>query len=144
MKVFLDTNVLVSAFAARGLCADLLRLLLANHEILTGEVNLVELRRILARRFKAPDDLVEEIEGILRDHSVVPKPKATLSLKVRDADDAWVLASAVAGAADLLVTGDKDLLVLARRAPLPIVTPRDAWMLLRQDENPPSPHLEPL
>lgn len=134
MKVFLDTNVLVSAFAARGLCADLLRLLLAEHEIMTGEVNLVELRRILARRLKAPDDLIEEIEGLLRDQSVIPKPKATLPLKVRDADDAWVLASAVAGGADLLVTGDQDLLVLARRAPLPIVTPREAWFLLRRDE----------
>ena len=39
MKVFLDTNVLIIAFATRGLCADLMRLLLTEHELLTGEVN---------------------------------------------------------------------------------------------------------
>ncbi len=40
MKVFLDTNVLVSAFTTRGLSADLFRLVVAEHELLTGEVNL--------------------------------------------------------------------------------------------------------
>ena len=131
MRVFLDTNVLISAFAARGLCADLMRLLLAEHDVLTGEVNLVELRRVLTKRFKVPAAQVDVIEQLLRDQTVIPKPAALLSLKVRDADDAWVLASAVAGDADLLVSGDQDLLVLAARAPLPILSPRDAWSRLR-------------
>lgn len=38
MRVFLDTNVLVSAFATRGLCADLMRHVLAEHDLITGEV----------------------------------------------------------------------------------------------------------
>ena len=132
MRVFLDTNVLISAFAARGLCADLMRLLLAEHDVLTGEVNLTELRRVMLKRFKATAAQVDVIEQLLRDQTVIPKPAALLSLKVRDADDAWVLASAVAGAADLLVSGDQDLLVLASRAPLPIVSPRDAWHRVRR------------
>ena len=131
MRVFLDTNVLISAFAARGLCADLMRLLLVEHEVLTGEVNVVELRRVLTKRFKATAAQVDVIEQLLRDQTVIPKPAALLSLKVRDPDDAWVLASAVVGGADLLVSGDQDLLVLANRAPLPILSPRDAWSRLR-------------
>lgn len=133
MRVFLDTNVLICAFAARGLCADLMRLLLAEHEVLTGEVNLVELRRVLIKRFKATPAQVDPIEQLLRDQTVIPKPAALRSLKVRDADDAWVLASAVAGEADLLVSGDQDLLVLSARAPLPILSPRDAWSRLRSE-----------
>ena len=35
VRVFFDTNVLVSAFLARGLCADLLRLVLREHSLLT-------------------------------------------------------------------------------------------------------------
>ncbi|HRN53780.1 MAG TPA: putative toxin-antitoxin system toxin component, PIN family [Gemmatimonadaceae bacterium] len=131
--MFLDTNVLICAFAARGLCADLMRLLLAEHEVLTGEVNLVELRRVLIKRFKATPTQVDPIEQLLRDQTVIPKPAALLSLKVRNADDAWVLASTVAGEADLLVSGDQDLLVLAARAPLPILSPRDAWSRLRSE-----------
>jgi predicted nucleic acid-binding protein len=51
VRVFLDTNVLISAFATRGVCADLMRLLMAEHDVLAGEVNLVELRRVLTKRF---------------------------------------------------------------------------------------------
>jgi predicted nucleic acid-binding protein len=51
---------------------------------------------------------------------------------MRDLDDRWVLASAVDGNADLLVTGDQDLLAVARQAPLTIVDPRGCWERLRQ------------
>ena len=37
MRVFFDTNVLVSAFLTRGLCADLLRLVLTEHTLVTSE-----------------------------------------------------------------------------------------------------------
>ena len=131
MRVYCDTNVLISAFGARGLCADLMRIVLAEHELQTGEVNLIELRRVLRERFKAPAAHLDRIDALLRDQTIIEKPAEILSLKVRDADDAWVLASAVAGDAEMLVTGDQDLLVLAPKAPLPIVTPREAWELLR-------------
>lgn len=131
MKVFFDTNVLISAFAARGLCADLMRVILAEHALPTGEVNLVELRRVLRDRLNAPAAQIERAEALLRDQTVVERPDDVLALQVRDADHAWVLASAVAGGADMLVTGDQDLLVLAAKAPLPIVSPRAAWEQLR-------------
>ena len=132
MKVYLDTNVLVSALAARGLCADLMRLVLAEHEVLTGEVNLVELRRVLSTRFRAAAAQVDLVEELLRDQTVIAKPAALLPRAVRDPDDAWVLASAVAGQADLLVTGDADLLVLADQSPVAIVSPREGWLRLRE------------
>ena len=47
MKVFLDTNVLVSAFASRGICADILELVLLEHDLLTGENVLRELGKAL-------------------------------------------------------------------------------------------------
>jgi len=47
VRVFLDTNVLVSAFATRGVCADLVRFVLAEHTLVTSEVVLRELRRVL-------------------------------------------------------------------------------------------------
>ena len=131
MKVFFDTNVLISAFAARGLCADLMRLVLAEHELQTGEVNLIELRRVLTERFKASEAQVGRVEDILRDHQVIAKPDSLLAIDVRDPDDAWVLASAVAASTDILVTGDKDLLTVASQSPGRILTPRDAWELLR-------------
>ncbi|HZL91991.1 MAG TPA: hypothetical protein VFB99_00055 [Vicinamibacterales bacterium] len=39
MKVFLDTNVLVSAFAARGICEDVLRIVLAEHQLVVARAD---------------------------------------------------------------------------------------------------------
>jgi putative PIN family toxin of toxin-antitoxin system len=131
VKVFFDTNVIVAAFAARGLCADLMRIVLAEHELMTGEVNLTELRPILRKKLKASSAQADAVEAVLREQIVVPRPEVLLPLPVRDEADAWVLASAVAAEADLLVTGDKDLLVVADESPVPIITPREAWERLR-------------
>lgn len=131
MKVFLDTNVLISAYTARGICADLVRIILAEHELLTGEVNLEELRRVLRVKFLAADEQIDEVEADLRAEIVVPKPERPSALPIRDLDDRWVLASATAGGADLLVTGDADLLAVAGQSDLPIVSPRECWQRLR-------------
>jgi uncharacterized protein len=131
VKIFFDTNVLASALATRGLCPDLFRLAVTEHEVLTGEFNLVELRRVLAQRFRAPVAVAKDAELALRQNTIVPMPKQVLAIKVRDHDDAWVLASAVAGGAEALVTGDKDLLSIAKHAPLRILGPRQLWELLK-------------
>ena len=131
MRIFLDTNVLVSAFTTRGLCADVLRVVLRDHTLVTGEFNLRELRRVLRIRMAAPAPVVESAESLLREQVVVPMPKAPATADVRDPDDAWVLASALAGDADILVTGDSDLLAVGPDAPLTILTPREWWDRLR-------------
>jgi putative PIN family toxin of toxin-antitoxin system len=106
--------------------------ILAEHDVLTGEVNLVELRPVWRERFHAPSELIATVEAELRDETMVPKPAKPFPLPIRDPDDRWVLASAVDGHADLLVTGDQDLLAVARQAPLPIVDPCGCWDRLRR------------
>jgi putative PIN family toxin of toxin-antitoxin system len=131
VRIFFDTNVLGSAFATRGLCADLFSHVLLEHELIVGEVVLVELRRALRDRIKLPRALIDEIDDLLRDAVLVPKPKAHLKLGIPDPDDEWIVASAVAGKADVLVTGDSALLEAARSLPLPVVNPRGLWDRLR-------------
>jgi putative PIN family toxin of toxin-antitoxin system len=131
VRIFLDTNVLVSALTTRGLSADLVRAILTDHDLLTGEINLVELRRVLRERFRASAAQLGAVDDLLRQQEIIPKPRQPFPLEIRDRDDAWVLASAVAGRADMLVTGDKDLLAVAAQSPVPIVDPRGCWERLR-------------
>ncbi len=131
MKVFFDTNVLIAAFATRGLCADLFAHVLLEHELVVGEVVLTELRRNLRTKLKLPKKTIDEIEAQLRDGLVVKSPAKHLGLNISDPDDEWVVASAVGGGADVLVTGDAAVLKLGKRAPLRIVSPRGLWELLR-------------
>ena len=131
MRVCLDTNVLVAAFATRGLCADVLRTVLAEHDLVVGEVMLTELRRTLATKLKVPSDRIDAVETLLRAVPVIPKPAKPSAVVIRDPADRWILATAVAGAADVLVTGDRDLLAVVADAPIPILAPRAFWELLR-------------
>lgn len=56
----------------------------------------------------------------------------THNIEVRDPDDAWVLASALAAGAEVLVTGDEDLLDLRDDVEEILITnPRGLWELLR-------------
>ena len=130
MRVFFDTNVLVSAFLARGLCADLLRLVLTEHTLVTSEVVLAELRGVLSRKGRLPAQQIEAIEAFLREHPVVHSPVQTLELGLVDGDDEWVLASAVLAKADLFVTGDQGVLACSK-PPLPLLNPRRCWEQLR-------------
>lgn len=130
MRVFFDTNVLVSAFLARGLCADLLRLVLSEHTLVCSEVVLDELRDVLRRKSRLPPAQIEAIETFLCDQPIAPRPKTTLQLGLVDADDEWVLASAVLVEADLLVTGDQGVLSCTT-SPLPLLNPRSCWEHLR-------------
>ncbi len=130
MKVFLDTNVLVSGFASRGLCADVIRLVLAEHELVIGEVVLDELERALSRKIKLPPPVISEILAFLESQTLQPRPKTAPKVRLRDEDDLWVLASALAAKADVLVTGDQDLLeARGEVSGLVITDPRGFWNL---------------
>ena len=113
MKVCLDTNVVVSAVATRGLCADLFQAILAEHELVLGETVLGEVRTVLSRKMRVPRDTIQELEAHLRKHATVVKAAAKRRITGLDAADAAVVAEAVAGHAEVLVSGDQDLLKLA-------------------------------
>ena len=133
MRVFLDTNVLVAAFATRGLCADVFRVVLAEHELLVSATLIEELTRALTGKVRVPEPVVREIVAFLRasassvEGGAKPPPVA-----VRDPDDAVILGEALAGGTDVLVTGDRDLLVLGRVGALRILDPRGFWELVRR------------
>lgn len=128
MKVFADTNFLLSAHMTRGLSHEVYEIVKSQHEFQTGEFNLIELRRILIEKFKVPMIFTDQIEQELRAFYIEPMPNEPSSFDVRDPEDRWVLASAINAKAEVLITGDKDLLVLADVvSPLRILTPRQFW-----------------
>jgi len=131
VKVFLDTNVLVSAVATRGLCAEVLYVVLAEHDLILGERVLGELRKVLRQKIGLEARAIEDVETFLRRQGHVVRSMRAPSLRVRDVDDSYVLAEAIEADVDVIVTGDRDVLEVAAKAPVPIVTPRGFWNLLR-------------
>jgi uncharacterized protein len=131
VRVAFDTNVLVSAVATRGICSDLFNLVLAEHQLIIGETVLAEMQRVLRQKMRVPDDVIAEFATLLRaEAQVVPKARTT-SIVVRDKSDMAVLAEAISGKAEVLVTGDRDLLEITAKVPLDILQPRGLWERLR-------------
>lgn len=133
MRVALDTNVLIAAVATRGLCADLFHLILAEHELIVGETVLAELRRKLAEKFRVPAKVVDEFVALITQEGEIVKKTQNLPVKIRDKDDIPVVSEAVAGNAEVLVTGDKDILDVAEELPVRALSPRGFWDELRRN-----------
>jgi putative PIN family toxin of toxin-antitoxin system len=131
VRVFLDTHVLVAAFATRGLCADVFRMAAAEHELLIGTPVLTELRRILEHKLRMPAPARSEVLQVLRRFSTVPAAATVPDLGIGDAYDDRVVACALAASAQVFVTGDKALLGLRGVQGVPIVSPREFCLQTR-------------
>ena len=124
MIVVLDTNVIVAALVAKGLCHEVVVRALGSSTVVTSPVLLDELEQTLHAKFKLGPAATAFLEQLrLRVPLVAPAPLA--APVSRGADDDAVLATAVAAGATMIVTGDLDLLVLRRYSGIEIVTPRD-------------------
>ena len=88
----------------------------------------------MATSFKVAASDIHAILFDLNEEEVVRTSKKPAPVSVRDPDDAFVLASALEAQADVLVTGDKDLLVLGDTAGIRIITPRALLDMLKKEE----------
>jgi len=131
MRVFLDTNVLVSAVATRGLCADVFREVLTSHELIICDALLQEVKKVLQQKLKAPPSLASEFLNLLTQDTIKAKPSRLPRVAIKDKSDLIILAAALSGNAELLVTGDRELLDLGNVEGLDIVSPRAFWERLR-------------
>jgi len=131
VRVFLDTNVLVSAFASRGLCAEVLELVLLDHDLILGRNVVRELEKALREKVRVPVVRSTEIIDFVSSEAAQIVDKAEPASANVDAADALVLGEALASHADLFVTGDAALLRLAAIGALKIVSPRQFWEVLR-------------
>jgi putative PIN family toxin of toxin-antitoxin system len=133
VRVFTDTNVVVSAFTANGLSSRLFDVLNVKHSILVSPQVLSEFRRVTIEKFKADPREVQDFLAEVIKNSEVILPPYMVTFPVRDPDDIGILAAAVKGNSDVLVTGDKDLLDIID-PPIPILTPRALYDLLITSE----------
>ena len=125
MRTVPDTNVLIASLISRGFCHELVEYCFLNHTLITSEFILDELKEKLVEKFKYSTETAEEAVALFRSRMQVVTP-VTLSTPVsRDPDDDNILATAVAGNCECIITGDKDLLVLKKFEGIKILSPRE-------------------
>ena len=140
MRVFLDTNVLVSAIATRGLCADVLREILVSHQLIVSDPLLDELKNVLHTKIGIPLEIISDFVEVLTQDAILSlsEPTELSKINITDKDDIIILSTALNGNAELFVTGDKELLEQEKIQTMKIVSPRMFWETLKTqppDEN---------
>ncbi len=131
IRVCLDSNVLVAAFAARGLCSDLLAHVLSEQHLVVPDAVREETLRVLSEKFRLSSEALSSVVAVLDRCEAAPASGEPSPVPVRDPDDERILADALGAGVRILVTGDKDLLEVAEGSPIPILSPRAFLMLTR-------------
>jgi len=131
MRVFLDTNVLVSAVATRGLCADVLREILVSHQLVVSASLIAKLKNILHTKIGIPQEIISDFVKVLTQDSIFSENIKLTNIDINDKDDILILSSALNENAELFVTGDKELLELGTIQSMRILSPRKFWEKLK-------------
>ncbi|MEK9171084.1 MAG: putative toxin-antitoxin system toxin component, PIN family [Patescibacteria group bacterium] len=121
-KAVIDTNIFISGILFSGNPAKILRL------FRTGEIELLlspELEAEILRKLSAfgvNEDLIADLKFVLEEKSIKIIPLKSVKI-CRDPKDNMILALAQEGKAAVVITGDKDLLILRRFGGAAILTP---------------------
>ena len=131
MRVVLDTNILVAALITKGTPPDELyqAWLRGEFELVTSDAQLAEVTEVLARprlqKFIDADEAAAIVDNMDTRALVLDAPPGVQLSP--DPKDNPILAAAIAGHADFIVSGDKKhMLALGAAGGIPIVTARDA------------------
>jgi len=127
VKAVFDTNVLIAAFLTEGICAKLLiRARRRDFDLILCDGILQEFERVLKKKFAASPHETSEALIILSEAALEILGRTdSITPICRDSDDDLILACARDAAADYVVTGDEDLLVLKNYEGISIVNPRE-------------------
>ena len=132
MRLVLDTNVVVSALIWGGTPYKLIGAAAAGDiELVTSPALLAELRDVLGRqhlasRLAARRSSVEQAIGFYGELAVSVSPLSTPRVVPNDVDDDHVIAAAVAGSAEIVVSGDRHLLSMGNHQSISIVNAAEA------------------
>ena len=135
MKVILDPNVLVSAVVASGVSAELLDRWLTDRpfEVVVCPVLIAELRGVLERpklrRWITAEEATTLVDLLEREAEPWADPVEVPPV-TRDPKDDYLVALHRSCQADLLISGDSDLLALAAED-VTVLTPGDLLERLR-------------
>lgn len=120
-KVLIDTNVWISALLYGGEPERLIRSCKQHCKIVISDYIVDETLNYL-KQIGAPYKWRNSLEKLIKQICLSVEPE-DLPVISRDIKDDPVIAAAIVGACDYLITGDKDLLVLKRVQQIRIVTP---------------------
>ena len=127
MRVTLDSNVLIAAFATRGLCQAVLELCIEKHAVVLGEGILREVEDCFLNKLKIPGKMSDALMRFIEGKAEILNTGESLGIECEDPDDVHALSLVVKGDVECLVTGGKALLKMGKIGNTRILSPRGFW-----------------
>jgi len=132
VRAVFDTNIYVSAFTVPGGRAEaaLLKAVEGEAQLVISKPIIHELLDVLARKFGRDAEELARIAVFLAELAEVAQPRRGIEVLKDDADNR-ILECAIAGRADVIVTGDQGMLGLGEYQEVRIMTLREFLAALR-------------
>lgn len=128
-QVVVDTNIFISAYLWGGKPAEIINLwYLEQIELLASSYLISEILLVLTR-YEYSEKELNILQKVFRKQATIILPKSTIDI-CRDPKDNFILDLCVAGKADYLITGDKDLLALKKLGQTQIFKPKEFLLMI--------------
>ena len=113
MRVVFDTNIFISALAIPGSLAEkaVSRIIEGRDELVISSDIIKEVLSVLSLKFGRDREALSHVAVILSELGELVEPKQTVRV-LKDEPDNRILECATFGKADIIVTGDKEMLRL--------------------------------
>ncbi|UCH80614.1 MAG: putative toxin-antitoxin system toxin component, PIN family [Nitrospiraceae bacterium] len=126
MRVVFDSNIFISALVIPGSKAEkaIKRIIEGTDSLILSKVIIDEVLTVLAKKFGSDREHISRTAIYIADLGEIINPSKKLKI-VKDDPDNRILECAMSGKAELIVTGDKELLSLGKFQNIKIVSLRD-------------------
>lgn len=91
MRVFLDTNFLISAFISDGFSKLVFECTTLKHQIVLSIIVINELERVLKIKLKYPTHIIKKIIALLTEFEITNVPSVVHNYDIIDSDDLWII-----------------------------------------------------
>jgi len=129
MRILVDTNVIVSGLIAKGTCFEILEDLVYFHTPIITPYVLAECQKVLLHKFDLSKTTVKSLLHVMERYFKKGENSTKLLNVCRDPDDNQIFADALINKVDIILSGDKDLLLIEKYEQIRIVSPKDYWKL---------------
>jgi len=142
MRALLDANIFISFLLMPNRESPIVKIVSAGirgkYTLLLNAKLLEEFsQRVLSKPYLSarisPAELQRLVEILFSVGEVIPEIKSPIPAVTRDLKDDYLLAYAIVGQADFLVSGDQDLLVLKKVKNCQMISPREFSEILLAD-----------
>src|SRR3990172_507337 len=127
MRITLDTNVLIAAFISRGSCHEIFEHIARNHQLIVSDFILQEFKTILTGKFGFTEKEAKEAADLIRVGAISVEPIKLDKAICSDSDDDNIIATAISGNCQCILSGDKDLTKLKEIKGIIIMNPAEFW-----------------